>query len=1211
MKATKRLTHPVKGNRGVAIVIVLSFVVLLTGLVVAFFTRTATQRQVSNAALNQNSVDLLAQNALSVITGDLREEIRLRSTSTVVTSPHPTDFPHEAVYYPTSAIDAAPRRSGNPAVTGTNPPVDPNPNLVRRSWVSDTNLDTDIPTPTTNSFRSRASASNSATASANGRKVNTLRWNAHGLIPPAPAATDLTPATTAFTAPDWVIVTKTGPKAFPAWDPTVKDSNNNNFATGRYAYAIYDEGGLLDINLAGYPSGTNGGMTTSTQYGGKPAVSYADLTQLGLTTVQVDNLVAWRNYGTAKGNNGTDSHTAFETAVVQNTSGFLKVPEQQHNNRTDQAFTNRQALLKFWKDKGLPLNTLQYFATFSRGLNQPSYRHESTEPNRPAVAGINPDILSVRDNVNGLLPLIRQRFPLSRLAWLTSEGPSAALGTSGTEGAIRTLLTAPSPSGYGLSTDFLAEGTADNILLHFGLEWSTTTRQWEYVHAISGGIATLSEVASFPVVNKRSPNFFELLKAGVNSNAMGISFTGTPSAAADAIKDNQIFQIGANIIDQSDVDSFPIVINTGGATRIYGVENLPYLYRVRNTLVRATRPSPDPAQGDAVQEIAYNPANPITQGEAFVLLQPEVWNPHRATSNVLTTFAFNNGLTPTKFRFRADSSMVVELAATAYNGESSTGAKIPIVNSQESIPLTSSYSYLDFAITNSVVANTDFREPTLLKYATSPGAPTMEGDVFDSASTRRIKAYQAGVPDINDAADPYVGIYLGTVPLRWVWEDNTNNDVIISAEKISATVTSPGNVEFVLEYEDTTGATAVWRPYDTKLSPDDIISPTGIQSLGTWPAQGGSVANPTDNTESWATAIDPRTSRFGMFAGRSIAPTAPIVTGSTSKADQSEPETAPGIDVSALFSSLTFPTTWAKGGTGTWLGFLQQNIHGSSGNYLYYQDLDGVVRRAANAVSDAAGDGRSMKANNEKARPVVLNRPFRSVAELGYAFADTPWKNVDMSTNESAHAALLDLFCINENADDKDGLVAGKVNLNTRQYRVLQSVLAGAYIRDAFVMGGGIVPPTEMDTAIAENVALELYKRTNVTSPVEPLSNLAELVGGKWITGSTVTAPIDGKSVYSGFSKALDNAAVYPVNFDLLRYIPNYKESSIRALANVGQTRVWNLFIDIIAQKGRYPLTATTLDGFNVDAERRYWVHIAIDRATGKVIDQQIEIVKE
>ena len=61
----------------------------------------------------------------------------------------------------------------------------------------------------------------------------------------------------------------------------------------------------------------------------------------------------------------------------------------------------------------------------------------------------------------------------------------------------------------------------------------------------------------------------------------------------------------------------------------------------------------------------------------------------------------------------------------------------------------------------------------------------------------------------------------------------------------------------------------------------------------------------------------------------------------------------------------------------------------------------------------------------------------------------------------------------------------------------------------------------------------------------------------------------------------------------------------------MGTTRVWNVMIDLIAQTGRYPANAATLDKFNVEGEQRYWVHLAIDRYTGQVIDKQIETVKE
>jgi len=52
--------------------------------------------------------------------------------------------------------------------------------------------------------------------------------------------------------------------------------------------------------------------------------------------------------------------------------------------------------------------------------------------------------------------------------------------------------------------------------------------------------------------------------------------------------------------------------------------------------------------------------------------------------------------------------------------------------------------------------------------------------------------------------------------------------------------------------------------------------------------------------------------------------------------------------------------------------------------------------------------------------------------------------------------------------------------------------------------------------------------------------------------------------------------------------------------------------IDVIAQSGRYPPNATSFtNGFLVEAEKRYWLHIAIDRFTGEVIDQQLEAVYE
>jgi len=62
----------------------------------------------------------------------------------------------------------------------------------------------------------------------------------------------------------------------------------------------------------------------------------------------------------------------------------------------------------------------------------------------------------------------------------------------------------------------------------------------------------------------------------------------------------------------------------------------------------------------------------------------------------------------------------------------------------------------------------------------------------------------------------------------------------------------------------------------------------------------------------------------------------------------------------------------------------------------------------------------------------------------------------------------------------------------------------------------------------------------------------------------------------------------------------------------LAQTRVWNLVIDVMAQSGHYRSNAASLQNdFVVEGEQHYWVHVAIDRFTGQVLDKQIEVVVE
>ncbi|MGC3992180.1 MAG: hypothetical protein QM796_21300 [Chthoniobacteraceae bacterium] len=64
-----------RGTRGVALIIVLAFVVLLTGLVVAYFSRAMSDRQISTSSATQTKVQLFAQGATNSIIDDLRQEM--------------------------------------------------------------------------------------------------------------------------------------------------------------------------------------------------------------------------------------------------------------------------------------------------------------------------------------------------------------------------------------------------------------------------------------------------------------------------------------------------------------------------------------------------------------------------------------------------------------------------------------------------------------------------------------------------------------------------------------------------------------------------------------------------------------------------------------------------------------------------------------------------------------------------------------------------------------------------------------------------------------------------------------------------------------------------------------------------------------------------------------------------------------------------------
>ena len=372
-------------SKGAALMIVLAFVVLLTGLAVAYLSRASTDRQLAQSSFNDTFADLLARSALDVVVSDFKQEILNNPT----------------VGY----TNIQPARYGDASI----------PNLIRRSFSGD---------PT-----NRTSSVSSGTVSANGRSISTTRWNSHYLIPRGNTgpAIDSSPVPS-FTPPDWVLVTAQGPAVAPS--PGV--------VIGRYAFAVYDEGGLLDMNVAGYPTWTgtvaSSPSPTPTPWlvnvGRKGILAFADLTAFptatpATTPTWIDKIIGWRNYAMTQqpttalfpspnfSDNGTrqnwygsyllyfgDPPFAIESLsdkLLASTYPFTSVATYVSNNRTDQAFMTRQQLLKLRRSDTPEMfsqNLLQYMGTFSRERNRPA----------PDWPGLNPTgaLSEGRFNLNNL-----------------------------------------------------------------------------------------------------------------------------------------------------------------------------------------------------------------------------------------------------------------------------------------------------------------------------------------------------------------------------------------------------------------------------------------------------------------------------------------------------------------------------------------------------------------------------------------------------------------------------------------------------------------------------------------------------------------------------------------------------------------------------------------------------------------------------------------
>lgn len=811
-----------------------------------------------------------------------------------------------------------------------------------------------------------------------------------------------------------------------------------------------------------------------------------------------------------------------------------------------------------------------------------------------------------RQDVNAGEPLVQRRFSLAKLAWIGHDGPN--------EEAFDSSLS---------NSDI-----KDAILACFGLEWDQANFRWNYkAHSTSPNhIMTLEEVAE----ENRSPNFFELLRAGILSGSLAqhpgevvggssefLSESQTPEPTDDVVgatgpfffddsgsqpsysadRDLHLIQIGANIIDQADEDSYPTAIyfpayladSDAGLYEFYniayGVENLPVLNRLYIMGFEDPNDAPEESWSTATNWKSY--------------MIPELWSPHqRPLATSLDP--------PEHFRLRAYGEVYVRFDPTvlrrAFTGD----------GSRPDDPLGSVIDYEG--------DGSDYRDIYISRQDRFWERPTvLEASMIDNSrgKTHPVNYWNSSLPTYDEFngtrssnRDKYgylrfAGFYTGSTP----WPKDPNKD---PWKKEIAELASGGNgkyfinnqlisnpmVTIVLEVWDEDNSR--WLPYS--VAPRIATKPAYsnhqvLMGDASIPYDGGLTISGRDTIFT----PDPRTDRFAAGFSRRLNGNI-INPGGGSWGFESLPERVGGLqlaieqyyprdDSTDNDSSFEYPggklesrTFSSRANTSQWMVNLEQNPNAFSNSNAFYADLDGVVRPADGFRRDnGTGDGiyllkeGDLSQSEVRRRPVVLNRPFQSVAELGYVFRDLPGRNLDFWSTESADAALLDFFTVASTPQT----ISDGINPNSAPPEVLRSVLSNALGQENSE-GSTLLSSEEVDLVV-ENIANYLADEDSL-----PLENRADLV---LLLADEIN---DALSVTEG-----------------LRSNKALAEAPLRALAGVNETRTWNFLIDIVAQSGRLPPTVSSLADFVVEGQQRVWLHVSIDRMTGDVVAYQEEPVYE
>lgn len=481
-----------------------------------------------------------------------------------------------------------------------------------------------------------------------------------------------------------------------------------------------------------------------------------------------------------------------------------------------------------------------------------------------------------------------------------------------------------------------------------------------------------------------------------------------------------------------------------------------------------------------------------------------------------------------------------------------------------------------------------FSEPQLVN-ANQVSASSSDGRTDTTSGAGDIAGFSSGT-DIF-APDHRLDRASGLTNAQWSW---------FCVPRIRADATAGREPDIALEFETSPGS-GIWLPYQTlhafrpqpfAAGPNNVMSPNQTEQ------QNPGRTFTKENLMAYGYGRpDPRGVRFGLIERRNGTPdgggTEPSPGGpleifknqswwpSTDSTQVNEdtyratfyfPARANlGVPSQLFMPGTTPPTGTPRPQLRYWVDNRQ-----STGWRGGYYDLDGIQRPADGyidpALPAALGNVNPLLPGSTDARSYFLDRPFTSVGNLGHVHRDLPWKTLDLCSKASGDAALMDYFTAVQEPETS-GL---RVNINTAPPEVISCLLTG------------------VERDLANSSAMSASRITNAEANALATD----------ISDALAASPLENRAHLAG--QFLDD--LIPTTSKITR-IKRRREALIAALVEATDVGTWNVMIDLIVQTGKGRVG--DLAGFQSSGETRSWQHLAIDRLTGKIVDQQTEVVQE